>query len=385
MAKRKSPKNTENGKSPKNSENTKSAFFKRIEREFQEGLTGKFEADERFVSRKIEQYEGNLFFDEIAEIGLNLLRERYSDIVPEPPDYIQDDETPKLHKKLEQIAGDLEKGNFGAVLTRAGKIVKQIEKLGKYRETDECRYFSFTELFEQILSGHLYPTRKKLVFFDAPYPAVYLVYAQALFSFGRRGEALAAAQKGLYWNPVDFDLTALIAEIEKDSGEMESFFARSKEMFKIAFQPEYVAFCYNNLSEYFQSRNLEIESMACAMLAKPFTDGFEEDSFMLSLFETENGKSGKSRKKFKTLPKKRIQEIIRKTGIPPGADSVIVALATEMGRKALVAANPELAAYAFRIAFLLTQDETIAAILDSLDPYLEEPEPEPADPEDLPF
>lgn len=382
MAKRK---NTKSTKYPKEPAKTKSAFFKEIEREFRKGLTGNFEDDIRLLTKKVEYFEGHLFFDEIAETGMNLLRERYGDLVPEPPVCIQDDEASKLHEKLEQIADDLERERFDAVLTRAGKMVKQIEKLGKYRETDECRYFSFTEPFEQILSNHLYPTRKKTILFDAPYPAVYLVYAQALFSLGRPDEARAAAEKGLYWNPVDFDLAALIAEIEKDAGKMESFYAKSKELFKIAFQPECVAFCYKNLSEYFQSQNLEFEPMICAVLAKPFTDGFEDDPFKFSFFETKKGKSAKSRKVPGLPSKKQMKTIIEKAGIPSGADEEIVALAAEMGQQAILAQDPETAAYAFRIAFLLTQDETFAAILDELDPYLEEPEPEPVDPEDLPF
>ena len=144
------------------------------------------------------------------------------------------------------------------------------------------------------------------------------------------------------------------------TGEYETFYALTKEAFKMAFRPASVARCYRNLGYYFVEKALYPVAVACYLLSMRFQP--ESKQVQSELYYI-------NQKADRPIPEPTLEEIEKyaeQYDFPLVADEDIVGLSYTYGKHYYEEHRKDAAQYYLTIAYNLTDMESAKQMLDDL-------------------
>ena len=334
--------------------------FDSIMREITSGLTGESDKDMKYLKEQMDKYKGHEMGREIIRACDRLLYELIPDDTKEKLEYAIDNDRAGLKAALEEAHFNIYKKDFNKAMRIMEALVRKVEALHAFEDDEVSEYHVFDELFEEALYRYREKPEKDIRQAQIPYTEIYMLYGSLLVEMGRLPEAREALEKGLRWNPVCFRIMAEYIETFKMSGDMESFFEKTREALRIAFRPADVARCFRNLGYYYAEVKQWQEAKACLLLSLRFEgDNSNAQSELYYIHSVTEGK----------VPDpiaEELEEYGKEYGFPTGADGEIVALAFSYGMDAFKHNNIEAAIYFLTITYSLTHDEHIKEILDRL-------------------
>ena len=181
----------------------------------------------------------------------------------------------QMKYELEHITRNYRKRKFNLVLAMAYNLIEKIETYeGALREKKiETRYYN--EPFEEILDAHFCDPRLEIQVTDRPIPRVYFLCGSALIERRQIDEAHEVLERGLVYNPVDFDLVSEYITTVQLTGNLEEFKRLSEEAFRIAFRARDIARCYRNLGFYYIEEKEYRTAVVCYALSNRYHAGSE--------------------------------------------------------------------------------------------------------------
>ena len=337
--------------------------YDEIMKEITNGLTGDSDTDIAFLKKVMEQYKDH----ELAKEVIRACGRMIYDILPDD----KKDEISRLITKdfiadeqiLEEVRFNLYKKEYGHALELIEPLVEKIEEMfaaGMYQNDSVSEYFSFKELFEEILYVTKNEPERELRKVDFQADEIYLLYGIVLVDNGRVKDARKALEKAVRWNPMNAQIAFEHAETYKILGDREEFFRLSKEIFKIAFKSKDLARCYRNLAYYFVEKQLWAESVACNRISLCYDE--ESNAAKSELFYIRE-MAGDA---YKEPTMEEFKIIAEKHGFPTGADPDVLGIAYTYGKHCLDEGQNEAAGYFLSIVYDLTDDESIKELLDKI-------------------
>ena len=262
---------------------------------------------------------------------------------------------------LGEIKKLLSQKNFDMALQLMEALIPRIESSERYQDDWDNGQRQFNEFLEMALCSHLVKSANQTQMqFDVPYFEIYGLYGQLLMEKRRFEEARHALRKALHWNPVSFVIASEYIETYRMEGDLETFFSKTIEAFKIAIHAPNVARCYRNLGYYFIEKKLFPEAVAVYMMSQWFEKNSQNAQAELNYISSIAG----------NIERPSIDQIklySEKYGFPIGADKDIVQLAYVYGDSLEKDGQKQGAKYCFSIMYELTQEESIKKRIDSIE------------------
>lgn len=239
--------------------------FQRIIQKINNGLTGDYKEDIKYLQDQMEKYKGHKYELEIARACGRMIYE----ILPEEKKKAMNEAINKdrngFNTAMEEINFTIYKKDFNKAAAMLKEIVDQYEKMENNKEDEVSVFHSFNEMFEEILYSELYKPKKELRPAILPYSLVYFKYGNVLVELMEYEEASEALLKAHEWNPTNAPIAFELAESYKLRGMLEEYHKMTLEVFQYAFRPNDVARCFRNLGYYYVEKQ-EYQLAVCCEL-----------------------------------------------------------------------------------------------------------------------
>ena len=267
-------------------------------------------------------------------------------------------------KRMDQTFADALKLINADKAEEAAKLLGAIsEKIEKYFENGETKWFSFRNPFEYHMYRYFFPDDKE--FERAPFDfAHYLVtYAYTLIEIGETRAARNALLRAITFNPVGADIRFEYAELCKFAKNMPDLLESCRVTAKIAASADRMARVCANLGYYCE----EIGELYAAAVFY-----FESMRFLPSKpVETALQDTVKHMKvegiKFVPPTADQVKETFAKFNVPEMPNSDLVNLALVMAKQAQEYKRLDLEGLFYRVAFDMTNDPQFKAELERVD------------------
>ena len=213
---------------------SESNVYDSIMKEITAGLTGNPSKDVPYLQAKCDEYKDHELGKEIIRACGRLMYDMIPDDKKDELKKVMQKDSLGVESALKEIETNISEKNLERALKNAESLVCKIEAANLYQDDLVSEYHLFNEFFEEVLYGFLYkPTKQLRRAEQIPYTEIYLIYGSLLVEFKRIDEARKALQTGLRWNPIDFSIMAEYIETFKMEGDMDTFFEKTIDSFKI--------------------------------------------------------------------------------------------------------------------------------------------------------
>lgn len=334
--------------------------FDSIMREITGGFTGDPASDMKYLQEKCEEYKNHEMAQEILRACGRLMYEMIPEDKKEEMNKALNKDLTGTDAALEEIKFNIYKKNYDKALKMIEDLVKKVEELNMFQDDQMSEYHLFDEFFEEILYRHIYNPTKDLRRPEMiPYTEIYALYGSLLVELKRLDDAREALQKGLRWNPINFQIMAEYIETFKMEGDMDKFFEKTVEAFRIAIHAPEVARCFRNLGYYFVEKKLYSEAIATYLLSTRFDkDSKQVQSELYYINQVSGGVKEPSFDDIKVYSEKY--------GFPTGAHEDVLGLAYAYGKHFMEEGQNEPARYFISILYELTQDDDVKKMLETI-------------------
>lgn len=337
--------------------------FDSIMKEVTGGLSGDNETDMTYLKEQMDKYKDHELGTEIIRACGRLFYELLPDDAKKDLAAALEKDDLGVEATLEEVRFNIYQKNFDKAEVLMSGLVKKVDELaeaGMFQNDAVSEYYTFLELFEEILFRELHQPQKDIRHSDIPYAEIYLQYGSLLVDLKQIEKANEVLKKAVRWNPTNAKIAFEYAETFKMLGELDTFFELSKDIFKFAYKPSDVARCYRNLAFYFVEKELWSEAIGCNLMSMQYDN--EAKNAQSELYYIQHITGGKVTEP--TLDE--LREIALKYGFSVGADKDVLGLAYAYGNHFLREKQYDVARYFLTILYSLTDDEDIKNMLDQI-------------------
>ncbi len=324
------------------------------------GLTGEPEKDIPYIQKICEEYKDHEYSKEILRACGRLMYDMIPDDKKEELNKAAGKDTLGTEATIEEIRFNIYKKDYEKAFHIAEGLVRKVEDANLFQDDQVSEYHQFNEFLEEMLYKYLYKPSKEIRRAELiRYTEIYSLYGSLLVELKKIEEAREALKKGLRWNPVDFSITSEYIETFKMEGDMETFFQKTMEAFKIAIHAPQIARCYRNLGYYFTEKKLYPVAVSVYQLSMLYEkDSKNVQAELYYINQVSGGIDDPSIDDIKAYAEKY--------GFPMGANEHVLGLAYECGKHFAETGETEGARYCFSVLYELTHDEDIKKIIDSI-------------------
>lgn len=325
------------------------------------GLTGNVQQDGKYLMEQMEAYKSHELSSEIIRACGRLLY----DILPnETKDEIGlaiEKDSLGMEATLEEARFNIYKKDWKKAQKILEDFIRKFEALDLFHDDSASSYFDFDELFEMLLYSFRYKPKKEIRRAEMPLSEVYYLYGAILVELQQFEAAKNALKKALRWNPMSCRNNFEYAEVFKMTGDYETFFKLTLDIFKMSFNKLDIARCYRNLGFYFIEKNQYDKATACYYMSSSFEPDSKQAMSELYYISTKTGKNPSN------PSLNELQQYAEEYGFPIGADEDVIGLSYAYGKHSLDNGEYDHAAYFWRIAYELTDDEEVGAKLKEIE------------------
>lgn len=341
-------------------EKVKTKTYDEIMSEITHGLKGEASSDIPYLRAQMEKYKKHEMAQEILRACGRLMYNLIPVEEKEKFERIVGNDSKAIEATLEEIRFNMCKNDLATAMKLSEALVEKADRNPMFTNDSVSEYFTFYELFEEILYDIYNKPEKTLRKAEFPFAAIYFQHGSLLFEQKRYLEARAALEKARRWNPANAKIAFEYIETYKQLGEIEKFAELTKETFKYAFRPDDLARCYRNLGYYFVEKELYEEAAGCYFLSLQYDSENKMAQSELYYIQT------KAKKEFTPPTIDELNKYGAKYGFPIGADDDVLGIAVAHGDHFAEKGKNEVAVYFLEIAYALTDDEEIKETIEQL-------------------
>lgn len=266
-----------------------------------------------------------------------------------------------ITESMDEVRFNIYKKNIEKAKELMDNIVKTADEYPMFKDDSVSQYFTFNELFEEILYVNTVRPERECRRADIPYSEIYLLNGSLLYEQEKYLEARESLEKARKWNPVNSSIAFEYMETYKVLGELEEFARLTREQFKYAFNSKDVARCYRNLGFYFVGKEYYDAAIFCYFKSMSFDREAKNAQSELYYIQSKTGKQ------IVSPTEEEIEQIVDKCEIPVHAFNNVLGMAVAIAKQAINDKNTEVAVYLLDIVYDLTDDEQIKKVIDDLE------------------
>lgn len=216
-----------------------------------DGLSGNDQKDIDYLKNCMTLYRDHPLHKEIAKVCGELLyklmpeesRQHFADMFSKAfADFQQ-----KLHEARELQ----QKKEYDKAIALLEPMKADAENSTLYRSDEETDFRTFAEPMEMSLYDFYFAQKgKKLQQAPFPFHGVYLLMGSIELSRNNTKKALKYLAKARQWDPVSVPVLFVLAQAQLADSQVEEFHKTTLEALRLAFHPEDLATCYQNIGLY---------------------------------------------------------------------------------------------------------------------------------------
>ena len=293
-----------------------------------DGLSGEFTKDIDYLNKNILKYCGHRLGKDILTGCLQIARIRF----PRP---IAEFLGAQLMKYL---FGSSRRIDFAEILFMRGKYEKAIRILRNTKRRVLAATYAFDDtlagklcfanFFEESFCARFYKTKGCQHPTGHVFTRLYLLWGRILAVQGKIKEARKMWERAMRFAPVSFEVNALYAETFRTEKNLDEYRDQTLRLFKIAYRPDQIASCYQNLGDYFADQKIYDAAHVCYYLGIRFDTEDTDDNLRADYFRLERV----SGIPYREIPAEEIDRICKERGIPNTPDPDILELAESSAR-----------------------------------------------------
>ena len=327
--------------------------FEEIMEQIKKGLTSDKERDFSYLREQIKKYEHSEYSKAISRECSKMMYEML------PKEALEIFES-TMRKNLEAVYGELQKADqllkakeYEKALEITAELVKKADDLPMFRDDTQTAYYSFWELFEEILYKQIYKPTKEIKRADYPFSTIYYLHGCALHGLERYEEEEKYLEAARKWNPINSKIVLQYTENLKERGKLEELFVITKDLLMYTFHKDDLARCYRNLGYYFFENEKYKEAVAAYILSLKYDNDSEDAISDLYHIRTEAGIAAED------LKDEDILAIAKEYVFIPGVSKEVLQMAYGIGNRSLENGQKVAAKYFLGIANQYLQDTEI--------------------------
>ena len=340
--------------------------FDKILKQITAGLSGENAKDIAYLKEQCEKYKEHEYSQEIIRACGRMMYDLLPYDKKKELELLIDNDAKGTEATMKEIRFNVFEGNIENAFKLSEALVSKIEAAQMFENDAVSEYFTFDNLFQQILYTFYNRPKRHIRHATIPYGEIFYMHGNLLFELKRIHEAREYLEKALRWNPASCTIGFEYIETFKAERKMEEFFELTKRQFKYAYLPKDVARCFRNLGFYYIEVNQHSVAAACYLVSM-FYDN--ENNFAQSqiYYIEQTAPEGYQKPTVELL-----EQYEEQLGLPRGADDDVIGLAHAYSKKAIENGDKDLAVYFLGIFCGLTDDEEALKLLDSLTKDLSE-------------
>ncbi|MGI6119306.1 MAG: tetratricopeptide repeat protein [Desulfosporosinus sp.] len=325
--------------------------------ELEKGLTGNCEHDARYLEGKALEYREHEYSKEILRgIGRMLYK-----LLPEKGRNELNDSLVENSVGLE----DLYQQALG--LARAGSFLKAeeimtgvLDKINGTFEPDMANvYLSFDDAFQGSLYADIFEEKRNIHPTPKNYAAYYFFHGQLLIELGKPHAAITSLLKAVEFNPVNCRFLLELGDAYRRTGDLDNFYAVALQALDYALEYPQLARCYRDFGYYY----IERQEFDSAVVLYWLSTYFKDD-------EMARRELGYIREQTGMEPAEPSTAVIEQTcsalGIRIGPNPQVIDTAITLGKLAQQMGKRDLGLYCYQLAYNLTGEESILAMIQAL-------------------
>ena len=334
--------------------------FDEIIRKITAGLTGEWEHDGKYLQEQMDLYkEHDLAKEILRACGRMLYDVMPDDLKKEIKDASQKEQF-GYQQIMEEVRFNIYKKNYSKALKLIEGLVGNLEEARPYANDSVSEYFTFDEYFEEILYDFRNNPERELRRAQLPFSEIYFYYGNILFELKQYEEAKSALDKALRWNPMNANIAYERTELEKQTGNLEEFFTRTKAIMRNAYKSVDVARGYRNIAYYLVEKKEWAAAKTCLMLSLQYDKNNQSAHSELYYIDA------KTRRHIEPLNQDAMYAFFKENDIQLGPDDDVLGLAYNYGKHFLDEKGYDAAEYFLNIVYDLTDDTEIKTMIEEV-------------------
>jgi tetratricopeptide (TPR) repeat protein len=219
--------------------------FSEIIESIKSGLTGNVQEDLKYLDQQAAKYTGHKLGAQI----LQAISEMAYDILPE--DKREQVNRALFHdgRRLDVIFREARAAIDNKEFAKAHELMEDIIVTidDYYKETDEIKFISFRNPFDEYLYHHLFVEKKKLQLPPFDLSEIFRLNGFTLIELNRVDDAIKSLGRAIEFNPVNTTAYLELAEAYKLKKDADNLYNVTKRIINIANSNIILGQCYANL------------------------------------------------------------------------------------------------------------------------------------------
>lgn len=334
--------------------------FEEIISSIRSGLTGDKEKDSKYLYEVMEKYKDHKYNKEIIKECGRLLYNLLSDEEKEKLAKLQNDNIQKYSEILKEVHQNIQDKEFNKALEILKKEIDELEKSNIYADDRVSIYRIFDEPFEEMLYEIIEKPERTIRAVDIPFTELYYLYGALLIEKKECIKSRKYLEKARHFNPVSSPIAFELMETYKITGELETFYELVVNQFKYAFRKPDIAKCYRNMGYYLIENKEYRGALSCYKLSQKY-----EENNTIALDEL-NYIYENSGEKIDSITEEDIEKYSEEFNFPINGDDRVYQIAYELGINGKKQGIYELALYCLSIAYDIRPSEELKTELEEL-------------------
>lgn len=329
------------------------------------GLTGDKETDLSYIKEQMRKYKDHELATEILRACGRMMAELIPEDMQVKFSRMVSNDLKGISEAMDEVRYNIYKKDLKKAHELLANIVKTADEYPMFKDDSVSQYFTFNELFEEILYMNTFKPERECRRAEMPFSEIYLLNGSLLYEEEKYMEARETLVKARKWNPVNSSIAFEYMETFKVLGELDKFARLTREQFNFAFSSKDVARCYRNLGFYFVEKEVYDAAILCYFQSMNFDKDSKNAQSELYYIQSKTGKP--------IVPPEQdeVEELVKKYDIPLETTNNVIGLAFAVAKQMMDDKQPEFAAYMLEIVYDLTGDEQIKDLLDKMKDELE--------------
>lgn len=244
--------------------------FDKIIEEITSKLSGDNEKDLKYLHEMCEQYKNHKYAKEIIRALSRLMYDMLPDDSRNEIDRLVKNQEQSYSSVIEEVRFNIYKRDFNKALSIIEPFINTIEEGHLFENDNASIFFTFNELFEEVLYREINKPEKDVRRATTPYSQLYFLYGSLLVEMEKTEEAASALEKALRWNPCDSQIRFEYIETFKMRKMLTEYQEQVSEAFKYIYRPEFLARGYRDFGYYFIEKKMYAEALTMYQLSLEF-------------------------------------------------------------------------------------------------------------------
>ena len=204
--------------------------------EIKKGLTIDNDKNIEYLQEQMEKYAKSEYREEIYRECSKMIYDMLPKEETEEFQKAVENDLKSIYQKLGEANTLAIDGKYEEALKITTPLSNIADKIPFFKDDKRTEYYSFTELFEEILYKQIHKPEREVKRADFPFADIYYVHAKVLHGLNKFEEEENVLGKARKWNPVSSRIVVQYLENLKARGGLDDLYLIAKDVLMYTFR-----------------------------------------------------------------------------------------------------------------------------------------------------